>query len=185
MEEDITGKPEATRKERIKLRSSASEGEALSIFGEKPRSLALLYDELEKQFNEANIYYQPRQITETSLERIERKLDELRKEVATRDDIIEQTKQLLNHQEEMNYSLQEKISILRSMQESNVPHKRLAKYSVVFLMFFIFSFLSRIFFNVTVVMPFWNNLGLLLSFGFFVMSLAMRIDWKQKTDNIN
>jgi len=125
-------------------------------------------------------YYHPKVVKETSLERIERKIDNLRIEVATKDDVIAQTKQLLSHQEEMNKSLEEKITVLRSMQESNVPHKRLAKYSIVLLVFFIVSFISRIFFDVIIVTQLWNNLGLLLSFGFFIMALAMGIDWKKQ-----
>jgi hypothetical protein len=184
MEEEINTNPEETRSKRKKLGISLNQVNIPSSTN-TIHNWILLYDDLEKKFNEASLYYQPRQVKETSLERIERKIDDLRKEVATRDDVIAQTKQILDHQEEINKSLQEKLNILRSMQESNVPHRRLAKYSIVFVMFFLFSFISRIFFDVIIVTSFWNNLGLLLSFGFFVMSLAMGLDWKQKIDNNN
>lgn len=127
-------------------------------------------------------------VVETSQERMERLLHELKSmvaelnsKVATRDDVIEQTNQLLQNQKEINITLHEKLEILRSMQIANVPHKKLAVYAGSFLTFFIFSFLCYVLFDVTVVVPFWNNIGLVISFGFFVMALAMRIDWRELT----
>lgn len=114
-----------------------------------------------------------------SQERMERKIDELIGVVATREDVVEQVNQLLQYQQEANTVLQEKIEILRLMQAANVPHKRLARYASAFLTFFIFSFVSDLFFNVTIVTRFWNNLGIFISFGFLLMAFAMGIDWQE------
>jgi len=117
---------------------------------------------------------------EVSQERMEGKIDELMDKVATREDLVEKTNQLLQYQQQANESLQNKIEILRSMQEANVPHKKLAKYAFAFLTFFSFSFLSEVFFDVTIITHFWNNLGLFFSFGFLVMSFLMGIDWQEQ-----
>lgn len=119
-------------------------------------------------------------IIETSQERMERKIDTLLREVATREDIINQTQVLIREQERTSANLQEKLEILRSMQESNVPHKRLAKYSLSFFIFFAFSFLSKLVFDIVIITPLWNNIGLIFSFGFLAMAIAMGIDWKEK-----
>jgi hypothetical protein len=115
---------------------------------------------------------------ETSLERIERKIDSLMRDVATRDDLIAQTTTLLENQKILNEELIIKLQTLRTLQINNVAHKRLARYATIFLVFFSISFLMRIFVNITVVTPFWNNVGLLLSCGFLLMSWALKKDWK-------
>lgn len=82
-----------------------------------------------------------------------------------------------------------RLRILMDMQQSNIAYKRLARYAGAFMGFFSFAFLSRVFLQVTIVTPLWNNIGLLLSFGFLIMALAMRRDWKkhqkkQEADNL-
>lgn len=119
-------------------------------------------------------------VVETSLERIERKIDALTREVATKDSIIEQTNILLGNQQRLNDELLVKLQTLRSMQENNVAHKRLIRYSTVFLAFFSISFIARIFLNITIVAEFWNNVGLLVSFGFLIMAWALGKDWKRE-----
>lgn len=138
-------------------------------------------DDIEDISREKNEYLRTRPIQETSLERIERKLDDLRKEVATKEDIISQTNLLLDDHKQMVANLEKKVKILRSMQKANLPHKKLAKYSFSAFTFFTISFLANSIFSVKIVTPFWNNMGLLFSFGFLIMAWAMGLDWKEKT----
>ena len=121
-------------------------------------------------------YYTP--IQETTLERLVNQIEKLQGTVATKQDIINQTNELLKFHEQENTKLISKIGILREMQEANVPHKLLARFSLAFFAFFSISFLSRIMLNVVVVQPFWNNIGLIFSFGFLLMAVAMGQDWR-------
>jgi len=116
---------------------------------------------------------------DTTLERLERKLDALRNEVARREDIIAQKNEILASLEHVNESLTSKLDTLRKMQANNVAHKRLARYSLMFFGFFSFSFVVRLFTDTVVVDPFWNDVGLLISFAFYVMSFFMKLDWKR------
>jgi hypothetical protein len=154
-----------------------SEEDAFAISYERPSYKAVAFNYfLDLYRNKASL--RPKsEVQESSLERIERKIDNLRQEVATRDDIIKQTELLLNQQKELNTELENKLEILRSMQEANVPHKRLAKLSLAFFVFFALSFLSDVILNVTIVTPSWNNVGLLCSFSFLMMAFLMSKDW--------
>ena len=86
----------------------------------------------------------------------------------------------LESQIKQNDELRSKLQILRELQVNNIAYKRLARYSSMFMAFFSIAFLARIFLNITVVTPFWNNIGLFLSFGFLLMALALRKDWKNE-----
>lgn len=116
---------------------------------------------------------------ETSLERIERKLDKLRTEVATKDDLLRQTNELLVNQKQLNLELKDKIDILRDIQYSNIAYKRLARYSTSFLLFFTFTYLVDVLVGTSIIDPFWNSIGLILSSGFLFMAAAMRFDWNK------
>lgn len=170
----------------------SSESKSKMIRSKPQDEQSEFYSDIENLFIDANLRkfyegYQESQVSftnvvdtnETSLERIERKIDELRKEVATKEDIIKQTQALLDHQKSNNKELLNKLEILRSLQISNVPHKRLARISFAFFSFFAISFLSYIVFDIVIVTPFWTNIGLLFSFLFLLMSLAMKIDWSE------
>ena len=78
-----------------------------------------------------------------------------------------------------NKALAAKLDTLRRMQASNVAHKRLARYSVMFFTFFSFAFVVRLFTDTVIVEPFWNDVGMLASSSFYVMSLFMKLDWKR------
>jgi hypothetical protein len=106
----------------------------------------------------------------TSLERLEQKIDQLRKDVAKRD-------KMLQDQYKANVELVEKLKNLRTSEKSNAPHKMLAKFAAAFFTFFAFSLLTRMFLETTIITPLWNDVGLLLSFGFLVMAWAMGRDW--------
>ncbi len=117
-------------------------------------------------------------IKETQLERIENNIEELLKTVATKDDLLAQTNEIISSQESLIVELNSKLEILRAMQESNLIYKKLLRYSSVGLLFFGSSFFIGTLFDTIIVTEFWNNLGIGISFGFFIMSLALRRDWK-------
>lgn len=126
-------------------------------------------------------------VKETTLERIERKLDEYRKEVDSRNQLIyNKERELSSLREELasvledNTAIQEQVDILRDIQKGHVIHKRLEKYSLGAFIFFAISFLSRVFLNEIIVQPFWNSVGLFFSFGFLLMSWLLGLDWKDR-----
>lgn len=87
---------------------------------------------------------------------------------------------LISRLRDRNHVLEAKIQKLRELQQSNLPHRRLAKYGFLGFGFFLAAFISRLVFDELIVVPFWNNVGLFFSFGLILMSRAMAIDWHEK-----
>lgn len=95
-------------------------------------------------------------------------------------DLVNQNNDIVDELKKTIFELQVKLNILRTLQEENLSHKLLGRYSFSFFVFFSASMLSRLILDVTIVQPLWNFVGLFFSFGFLLMSWAMGFDWDKK-----
>ena len=74
------------------------------------------------------------------------------------------------------YELEEKIRDLREYLSKYSPHRRLFAHSGLFFGFFFLAWLSDDLLGVPIIEPFWNNLGMLISFLFGVMAAFLKKD---------
>lgn len=142
--------------------------------------------------HEENIQYQERILSELAKSRQEHKeqilqIESLKKELTQKKDLIEAKKQIIGALKEESGLIQSKhaenIQDLKSTLGEYLPHKRTFKVSMYFLTLFSGCFFSALLFNIKIIEPFWNMLGVIVSCGFIFLSIGLRKDWDNSNGN--